>query len=211
MTNEELLEIVKPYTMASPARIQLLIGLANLANEKGLAGDFVECGVCNGGSAAVLAHFAARSYRNTHLFDSWQGLPATTKEDLPSANGNTAESEIGKCVGDLDKVKEVFGKVGAISSKCFVHVGWFQDSFPISAPSIQHIAMLNLDSDWYESELLCWNTWYDKLLDGAPVYIDDFYYWSGCQKAFHDFMDKRCLSPSIHRVEHSAWFIKNGK
>lgn len=208
MTNEELAAIVKPYTMASPARVQLLIGLAKLANEQEIPGDFVECGVCNGGSAAILGHFAAKTGRKTHLFDSWQGLPPTTKEDLPSANGNTAESEVGKCLGDLDKVKEVFQAVGAHVGLTYVHAGWFNETFPVSAPQIDKIAMLNLDSDWYESEKLCLETWYDKVSPGGFIYFDDFFYWPGCRQAANEFFWNRGIKQVFRQTEHSAWMIK---
>lgn len=54
----DLAKTVQPYTMASPERVQLLISLAARVIEDKIPGDFVECGVCNGGSAAILAHYA---------------------------------------------------------------------------------------------------------------------------------------------------------
>lgn len=209
MDKIELARIVQPYTMASPERVELLIRLASKVIEDGIEGDFVECGVCNGGSAAILAHYAAKTDKEVWLFDSFQGLPATTAEDKPSANGNTAESEVGKCVGQLQKVYEVMEAVGAKDGNWYIHEGWFEDTFPIAAPRIHKIAMLNLDSDWYSSEKLCLETWYDKVVDGGFIYLDDHFYWPGSKAAAEEYFSARKESPTINKVGHSAWIRKN--
>ena len=43
----------------------------------------VECGVYNGGTAAILAHFGSHSKhdRTVWLFDSFQGMPQASAED----------------------------------------------------------------------------------------------------------------------------------
>ena len=206
-----LQEMVQPYTMASPERINRLIDNAIAANENRIEGDMVECGVCNGGSAAVLAYFATKASiaRRTWLFDSFEGLPATTKEDLPSANGNTAESCIGQCVGSIETVKQVLSLVGADMRSVNIIKGWFTDTFPKFSPQIEKIAMLNLDSDWYESEKLCLETFYDKVVEGGFIYFDDFFYWPGCRKAVEEFFAKHpSKMPMFNRVGHSMWLQK---
>lgn len=204
MTIDDLASIVQPYTMASPERVRLLIDLG--CDVPNIEGDFVECGVCNGGSAAILAYFAAQDGRNVHLFDSFEGLPCTTVEDTPSANGNTAESEVGKCVGSIDKVMEVLKLVGADLSKVYLHKGWFHKTFPhVDVPKI---AMLNLDSDWYASEKMCLEKFYDSVVSGGFVYFDDFYYWPGCQKAAVEFFQKRNERQTFNKVGHSMWLQK---
>lgn len=206
-------QTVAPYTMVGSEKIRLLIDLAKSLDDLNVPGDVVECGVCNGGSAAILAHFAATSRynRHTHLFDSWQGLPATTCEDTPSANGNTAESEIGKCVGDIEKVKEVMNLVGANMDRVSFYPGWFQDTFP--KVEIPEIAMLNLDSDWYASEKLCMEKWYDRVQINGFIYFDDFYYWPGCAKAVTEFFQKRTNEHHqiFNRCGHSMWLQKQSQ
>lgn len=204
LTKRELQEAVQPYTMASPERIDLLIELADRCNRENIPGDFVECGVCNGGSAAILAHFA-QDVHGLHLFDSFEGLPATTEHDLPSfGTGHSAKAEVGKCVGSLERVIEVIQNV-APDAIVDIWPGWFHETFPDAAVHIKEIAMLNLDSDWYESEKLCLETWYEKVSPGGFIYFDDFYYWPGCQMAALEFFK---TPPIFHRVGHSAWIQK---
>jgi O-methyltransferase len=205
--NEILANTVRPYTMAAPERVNLLIENARRTETESVPGDMVECGVCNGGSAAILAHFAATSRfrRTTWLFDSFEGLPPTTPEDTPSVSGHPAEVEIGKCVGSIDTVKHVLGLAGADMDRVRIVKGWFQDTFP--TVSIPQIAMLNLDSDWYESEKLCLQTFYKNVSIGGFIYFDDFYYWPGCRRAAEEFFET-VERPTFNQVGHSMWLQK---
>lgn len=210
MEISQLVKTVQPYTMASPERLIWKAETAQRILREGIPGDFVECGVWNGGSAAIQAHYAIPAGRAMHLFDSFEGMPNPSANDVPSVGGVTSQSEIGKCVGSIDKVKEVMNKVGVVDAKhpgmISIHKGWFHDTFQ-NMPNLK-IAMLNLDSDWYESEMLCWKTWYDKVVPGGFIYIDDFYYWPGCQKAAIEFAKTRKEPMSFNRIGHSAWIQK---
>lgn len=197
---------INRYTMATPARVALIIDLAYKA--LALDGDYVECGVCNGGSAAVLAHFAGSTRgKLTWLFDSFEGLPPVTKEDTPAQGGRvTAQSCVGQCKGNVETVKYILELAGADMQRVNIVKGWFKDTFPVTP--VDRICMLNLDSDWYESEKLCLETFYDKLSIGGYIYFDDFHYWPGCQTAAREFFAKRGLNPKFNTVEHSAWLQK---
>ncbi len=52
---DKLIDLVQPYTMSDPLRLSVLYGLAREVCDQRIEGDIVECGVCNGGSAAVMA------------------------------------------------------------------------------------------------------------------------------------------------------------
>ena len=205
---------VQPYTMASPERVQLLIDLARRTNDEDIPGDMVECGVCNGGAAAVLAHFAAKSHRQRQvwLFDSFEGLPFVTAEDVPSVGGTTAASCVGQCRGSIDTVKDVLTQAQANMEKVHIVKGWFKDALPTFAKPYQwQIAMLNLDSDWYESEKLCLQTFYDNVAKGGFIYFDDYYYWPGCQRAAVEFFAhlNHDRPKILHQVGHSMWLQKS--
>lgn len=198
-----LAEIVQPYTMASPERVELLIDLADHVIVKGVLGDMVECGVCNGGTAAILAHFASQAGKTTWLFDSFEGMPPVTEEDGPGTDGNTAKSCVGKCVGNIDKVREVIALAGGDLDKVTIVRGLFKKTF--LTVFVPRIAMLILDSDWYESEKLCLRKFYSSVSKGGFVYFDDFYYWPGCRRAAEEFFREMGLRPELNQVGHSMW------
>src|SRR3989454_6878470 len=82
-----LLRTVRPYTMVPVPRLRTLWKLANRASADGMAGAFVECGSCNGGTGAMLAHVAAPETRVVWLVDSFEGLPEAKPE-----GGGTAKA-----------------------------------------------------------------------------------------------------------------------
>lgn len=199
-----LLKTTQSFTLVGPERIRSLSELAKTTEKDKIPGDFVECGVYNGGTAAVLAYFAARSTltRTTWLFDSFEGMPQTTYED-----GEAAVEYVGDVVGSIEKVNIVLQRVGAKMSKVHIVQGWFQNTFPnINIPKI---ALLNIDADWFESVRLCLETFYDAVVPGGYISIDDYGYWPGCKQAVDQFFSARHLEWELHTVDYTArWFQK---
>jgi O-methyltransferase len=197
-------KLVLPDTLVGPERIHNLYVLAKRVEEEGILGDVIECGVYNGGTAALLAHFATRSRfaRTVWLLDSFQGMPVTTAED-----GEAAKAHIGKEVGEIDRVKRVLVRVGADMSRVRIIPGWFQDTFP--SVSASQIALLNIDADWYESVKLCLDTFYDRVVTGGFISFDDYGHWPGCRKAVDEFFESRQLHYKLQQVDYTAhWFQK---
>jgi O-methyltransferase len=201
--------LVLPYTLVSTERINSLYRLAQRIEEERVPGDVIECGVCNGGTAAVLARFASRSpmNRKVWLFDSFQGMPGVTNEDGINVSGETPESHVGKEIGDLIRVTEVLRKVRTNMDRVRVVPGWFQDTFP--SFKAREIALLNIDADWYESVKLCLHTFYDRVVPGGFVSFDDYGHWPGCKRAVDEFFEVRQLPYKLIQVDYSAfWFQK---
>jgi hypothetical protein len=187
-----------------PERIHSLYNLARRIEDEHVPGDVVECGVCNGGTAAVLGHFATRSKRDRILWllDSFEGMPETTPED-----GEAAPAHIGKEVGDLTRVEEVLNRVDVEMQRVRIIKGWFQEIFP--SLSISQVALLNIDADWYKSVRLCLDTFYDLVPQGGFISIDDYGHWPGCRQAVDEFFLDRRINYKLHEVDYTArWFQK---
>ena len=199
-----IIRLVQPYTLVDPDRIKNLYALARCIESERIPGDVIECGVYNGGTAAVLAQSATRSRlpRTLWLFDSFLGMPETSAQDGPSAR-----EHIGKEVGDQEKVDEILRMVGAQMDRVKVVPGWFQETFP--TVSIPKIALLNIDADWYESVKLCLETFYDAVMPGGYVSFDDYGHWPGCKMAVDEFFETRRLPYTLQVVDYTArWFRK---
>jgi O-methyltransferase len=180
--------------------VSWLKGLYRLAREverKGIAGDFVECGVYRGGSAAILGHALKRSTiaRQLWLFDSFQGMPRPTEADGPSAPALE-----GDFVGDEENVRRLLRKVGAPLDRVKVVAGWFHETFPSVA--IPRVALLHIDADWYESVRLCLERFYDAVEPGGIVVLDDYFDWPGCKAALEDFGRARGLHIEVKGGEN---------
>ena len=201
---KRLIQAVRPYTLVSQDRIHNLYVLAKRIEEEGIPGDVVECGVYNGGTAAVLARAATRSTMNrtVWLFDSFQGMPPTTDVD-----GNAAKEWIGKLAASPEKVREVLKLTGARLDRVRIVEGFYQASF--EKIEIPRIAILNLDCDWYDSVKLCLQKFYDSVVHGGFVSFDDYGYWPGCKLAVDEFFKERSLPYALREVGDSVrWFQK---
>lgn len=197
-------KIIQPYTMVGPERIHNLYVLAQRIEREKIPGDVVECGVYKGGTAAILARVATRSKlsRSVWLFDSFQGMPPT--KDL---DGSAAKEWIGKLATSPEPVRQVLERCGADLSKVRIVPGLFQDTF--GQIEIPRIALLNLDCDWYESVKLCLHKFYDCVVPGGFISLDDYGYWPGCKLAVDEFFRERSLPYHLHEVDDTArWFQK---
>lgn len=201
---KRITQIVKAHTLVGAERIHNLWVLANRIEEDQIPGDVIECGVCNGGTAALLARCATRSRldRTVWLLDSFQGMPETVASD-----GEAAKAHIGKEKGDISRVKKLLKAVGAREERVRIVPGWFNETFP--QVTTQQIALLNIDADWYESVKLCLETFYDRVSPRGFISIDDYGHWPGCKKAVDEFVESRGLTYKLQEVDYTArWFRK---
>ena len=197
-----LLRSVRPYTMVPVPRLRTLWKLANRASADGMAGAFVECGSCNGGTGALLARVAARDSRVVWLFDSFEGLPEPKPQD-----GERAKDWVGKCLGQEDLVREVLSRVGAQTERVRIVKGWFDST--LASAETGPIALLHLDADWYESTMTILNNFYDRVVPGGYLVLDDYGHWPGCRRALDEFLASRALRPALMPSDNEGiWFRK---
>jgi O-methyltransferase len=201
----QLFRRVSAYTMVRLSRLKALYRLAQELDRRGIAGAIVECGVFNGGSAAVLAYASRRasSPRPVWLFDSFQGLPKPTAADGQAAHD---QYRLGWCQGDVAKVKEVFRRVGIPLSRLHLVKGWFQDTFP--KVCVQPISLLHIDADWYESVKLCLEKFYDAVEPGGFVVLDDYGWWEGCRLATDQFLQRRGVEVQLIQVDVIGYYFE---
>jgi O-methyltransferase len=197
---------VLPYTMVSVRRLRRLDALAREMDERGIEGDVVECGSCNGGSGAVLANVACRSplQRHVWLLDSFAGLPTPGNKD-----GSAAATFTGLCHGTAANVRDVLHKLGIPHDAVTLVPGWFHDTLP-TLP-VGRIAVLNIDADWYESVLQVLEALYDKVSPGGAVHLDDYGYWEGCRRAWEEFAARRGIGVELLPIDGiGVYFYKPG-
>jgi len=57
----------------------------------------------------------------------------------------------------------------------------------------EKIAILRLDTDWYESSKIELEKLYDNVVHGGLIIFDDYYHWEGQRLATDEFFKKRNL------------------
>jgi len=216
------LEIVNPYTMVNFEGLVSLYDQVKYLEENNINGDFVECGVWKGGCVGLMALANKRfgkKYRNLHLFDSFQDMP----EPQEGIDGDLAISQSmewshggksGKIEplhgfydtlggpGTLQDCKELIeGKIKYTSNLIKYNVGWFNETLPNN--EIQSIALLRLDSDWYQSTKMCLQYLESKVVKNGFIIIDDYGTYDGCKKA----VDEYFPNYFFHRVSQDIVYL----
>ena len=211
---EDLLA-VRPFTMTSFERLVSLSRAVDHIVSHNIAGDIVECGVWKGGSMLLVAGKLARlgdKGRQLYLFDTFEGMSEPTKEDVSAVDQTTADQLLNAaeridgnnvwCYSPLEEVKTNLQKSGYPVGQIHFIKGKVEDTLP--EPSIGKIALLRLDTDWYESTKHELETLYDKLVPGGILIIDDYGHWSGSRKAVDEFIAARKLSLFLHRIDYTG-------
>ena len=81
-------------------------------------------------------------------------------------------------------------------------VGRVEDTLPAS--SVTDVALLRLDTDWYESTRLELELLWDRVQHNGVLIIDDYGHWQGARRAVDEFFDGRADAPLLCRVDYTA-------
>lgn len=213
-TDKEIFKLVKSFTMTSPERIKALIDAVAYIENNNLEGDFVECGVWKGGSslAAALMLNKLNSYnRNIWLFDTFEGMSKPTSDDV-DLNGKAAERQMEYedkktswlwGYSELEEVKRNVSISKYPQEKIFFIKGKVEDTL-VKDHLPEKIALLRLDTDWYESTLIEMQVLFPKLVQGGIVIIDDYGHWQGCKKAVDEYLQNQGLKVYLHRIDYTG-------
>ncbi len=202
---------VRPYTMTSNARIYSVYKSVEYLVKHQVPGAIVECGVWRGGSsmaAALTLMEHEDSSRELFLFDTYEGMSAPTEKDI----SRTGESAQGKwessqkdtvnewCYASLEDVTANIASTGYPMNKVHLIKGMVEDTIPTQWPQ-GDIALLRLDTDWYESTKHELEHLFPRLVVGGVLIIDDYGDWQGARDAVDEYMAKHNLKMLLNRVD----------
>jgi O-methyltransferase len=210
-----LYERCREQSMASIERMYALYQAVTHIVDIGITGDFVECGVWRGGSimmmALTLLHKKAAD-RRIWLYDTFDGMTPPSCDDIQAMTGHAASTILTDNPRDLNNP---FWGVAprAVVEANLVKTGYPMDLFqwvegdvaetlPTQAP--QQLALLRLDTDWYESTRYELETLYPRLQTGGVMIIDDYGYWTGARKAVDGYFAGLERPPMLHRIDYTG-------
>ena len=203
---------VAPFTHTGLDRRAGLVLAVDHIVKQGIAGDIVECGVWRGGSMmAVALALLARgdTSRQLFLYDTFEGMSEPTAEDR-SHTGQSARAQLARtargagvwCEAGLADVQANLWSTGYPRDKMHFIQGKVEDTIPARMPGA--IALLRLDTDWYEStrhELL---HLYPRLVSQGVLVIDDYGHWQGARQAVDEYFAAGEAHHFLHRVDYTA-------
>jgi O-methyltransferase len=101
-------------------------------------------------------------------------------------------------IASLDDVKAGFENVDYPADKVHYVVGKVEATIPDELP--ERIAILRLDTDFYESTKHELAHAYSRLSPGGVLIIDDYGYWAGSRKATDEFLATLDEPLLLHRM-----------
>ena len=209
-TTAATIRFVRDFTMTPDTRVFALCEAVRYVERAGIRGAFVECGVWRGGSMMAAARTlleVGQRRRELYLFDTFEGMSAPTTSDV-TYNGEIAselladaESEYW-CRAGVADVRTNMRSTGYPEDRIHYVVGRVEDTVPGQAPA--EIALLRLDTDWYESTRHELMHLYDRVSPGGIVIIDDYGFWQGARKATDEFLNSLPKAMFLHRIDYSG-------
>jgi len=213
-TEIEIIQRVQPYTMTDPERIVGLISAVKYVVKNQIPGDFVECGVWRGGSMMVALYTLlelGESNRQIHLFDTFQGMTPPSERDV-MYTGRTADELLSThekiptrnlwCWADENDVRLNVLSTGYPQDRINFIKGDVLETIPYYAP--ESIALLRLDTDWYESTRHELIHLFPRLNPAGVLIIDDYGHWQGAREATDEYFANQQYKPMLHRIDYTG-------
>jgi hypothetical protein len=205
-----------PYTMTGFARLQALIDAVRYLERQGTPGAFAECGVWRGGSVLAMIltlQELGQSERDIYLYDTFEGMTEPTEADVsrfhPPALELWEESAgrpwpelFGKDSFDEQTVRETLLATGYPEERLHFVRGPVEETIPQVLPS--QLALLRLDTDWYESTRHELEHMYPLLATGGVLILDDYGHWEGQRTAVDEYFAPPAKPVLLTRVDHAG-------
>jgi len=201
-----ILERVRRYTLTPPDRIAVMCGAVDYLVDRAVPGAFVECGVWKGGSLMACAlRLLDRGVSDRELvaFDTFDGGTDPSPEDVDYRGvvqvpqGPGAQLPID---ADLASVTANLHSTGYPADRIRLEAGDVMKTVPAAAPA--QIALLRLDTDWYDSTKHELEQLYGRLEVGGVLLIDDYGHYAGARKATDEFFAGTRIF--LQRIDYTA-------
>jgi O-methyltransferase len=208
-------ERCRAFTMTSIERLYSLHRTVEYLGTAGIAGDLAECGVWRGGSCMLMALGLIRAQdtsRRIYMYDTFAGHPPPDAEKDVDLWGNRGiddwrqQKEAGTLAewgaASLGEVRDNLLSTGYPEDRLIFVEGMVETTLPASAP--EKLALLRLDSDWYESTRAALHHLYPRLADGGVLIVDDYGHYRGQRKAVDEYFAEIGERPLLHRIDYSC-------
>ena len=211
---KETIRAVQPFTATSPERIFAACEAVRYVTRCRIPGDIVECGVWRGGMIMAMLRTLREcedAGRDVFLYDTFAGMSPPTNRDK-TYGGASAATLMSKsspqdpnsvwCAASLADVRRNVGSVAYDSARIHYVEGKIEDTLPATIPD--RIALLRLDTDWYESTKHELVHLYPRLSSGGVLIIDDYGHWAGAREAVDEYVAEHGLKIMLGRTDYTG-------
>jgi O-methyltransferase len=211
----QTIKSVRRQTMASAQRIAALYDAVEYLVKTGVEGPLVECGVWRGGSmmtAALTLKRLGNTSRDLYLFDTFAGMTEPGPNDAPSPYDafisqaarwrRSAKRGRGWVAVPAETVRANLGSTGYPADRTHLVEGPVEETLPGRAP--ERIALLRLDTDWYESTRHELEHLYPRLVPGGVLIIDDYGHYAGARRAVDEYFGTEAEPILLSRIDYTG-------
>lgn len=209
-----IIEEVQPFTMTSPERIGALVDSIRYLNRHQIDGAVVECGVWRGGSMLAAIRTMQQTdcdHRDFWLYDTFEGMTDPTEADVDFL-GRDAITQLSEqdpddpksiwCRSRLTQVMKLIAATSYPDQRLHFIQGPVEKTIPENVPS--EIALLRLDTDWYESTHHELKHLFHRMAPGGVLIVDDYGHWNGCRQAVDQFFDNLPYPIFLQRIDYTG-------
>lgn len=209
----QIREKCRKYTMVSDEAMRALYDAVHYIQDQCVSGDLVECGVWRGGCSMLMVHTLegiGESDRHIYMYDTFSGMSSPTDIDIKISDGHSPTNGTEKwnrlnrqnytdwqyC--PYDEVRDNMISTNYPPNRIHLIKGKVEDSIPVTSPS--SIALLRLDTDFYESTLHELRYLFPLLEAGGVLIIDDYDSWAGSRNAVDEYFLENNINMLLSRI-----------
>jgi len=192
-----------------------------------IEGALVECGVQTGKIEKIWINGLKRrniKSRDIYMYDTFAGLTEPSERDVGISNGMSSQDVFREwnrhnvndvntwCYCPLGKVMSDLYQLDYSSERLHFIKGDVRETLLDENNIPKKIAILRLDTDWYDSSKIELETMFKYLVPGGVLILDDYGYWKGQKDATDEFFKNTKYEYLINQVNiagsHVYYLIK---
>ena len=217
--DRSIVERALPYSMTGVPRLLALIDAVRYCVARGVDGAFAECGVWRGGSVLAMILTLKQlgvADRELYLYDTFEGMTMPGEHDVSDRDGSALEAwrqaegadrrawedVFGADVFSEDTVRSLLLETGYPSERLRFVRGEVEQTVP--AVAADELALLRLDTDWYESTRHELTHLFPRLRVGGVLIIDDYGHWRGARRAVDEYFASEHPPLLLSRIDYTG-------
>lgn len=201
MTDKEIMARVKKINGSGPRGLSTIHAVRKVIRNK-VPGCFVECGVWKGAQAMMMAFTLqdmGEGSRDIYLYDTFKGMTPPTEVDIAQHpevakryEKHVKGDHVAWCYAGIEEVRGNMEKTGYDMSRVHFVEGNILQTLPANNPP--EIAVLRLDTDFYDSTRHELEHLWPLLNIGGCLLLDDYRHWGGCTQAVDEYFGDRAAA-----------------
>jgi hypothetical protein len=203
------------YSITGVNRMWALTRAFEYIQSNAIEGDYVECGVWQGGNLILLAALQDQvaESRVIYGFDTFEGMTEPSQVDR-DINGMLASDLLAAAQKiDGDSSIHVFASLDLVNKNLVANnakniklvKGDVAETLLNESNLPKKIAILRLDTDWYESTKVELEVLYPLLQPGGVLIIDDYGHFEGARKAVDEYFKEEIIW--MENIDYSCRLI----